>query len=151
MAKYMMSGNAGAAATAAATAGIAKVVQGTTVTVAKLLGFVLGPMANSADNTYGIQLLRVSTHGAWTGVTPSPLDANMRASACSGGVVATSAGTAGVELWRGGFHMRAGIQIVPIPGAEWFITPTICNSATLQYVTQAQGTDIMAAAMTFEE
>lgn len=150
MAKYTMSGNAGAASVTAATAGLGKVEEGATTTVSKILGFVVGPQASSADNTYGIRLKRQSTSGTFTGSTPSPTDANMRASACSGGTAGTSAGTAGVELWRGGFHMRAGIQIVPIPGAEWMVTPTTCNSVLLEYIF-TQSTDVNSVAFTFEE
>lgn len=151
MAKYMMSGNAGTATSTAASAGLGKVEQGTTTTVIKILGFVCGPQASSADNTYGVNLKRQSTQGAYgTGVTPSPTDANMKACSATGATSATSAGTAGTELWRGGFHMRAGIQIVPIPGAEWFVVTTTCNSIFLNYL-YAQGADVNSIAFTFEE
>ena len=150
MAKYTMSGNAGSASSTAATAGLGKVEQGATTTVAKILGFVVGPQASSADNTYGLRLKRQTTQGSFSATTPAPTDANMRAAACTGGVAGTSAGTASTELWRGGFHMRAGIQIVPIPGAEWFVTPTTCNSALLEYI-YAQSTDVNSVAFTFEE
>lgn len=150
MAKYTMSGNAGAATATAASAGLGKVEQGATPTVVKVLGFVVGPQASSADNVYGIRLKRQTTQGSFTGATPNPTDANMRAASSTGGVAGTSAGTASTELWRGGFHMRAGIQIIPIPGAEWFVTPTTCNSVLLEYI-YAQAADVNSVAFTFEE
>jgi len=150
MAKYNVQGNAGAASATAATAGMGKIEQPAGTTIMKILGFVVGPQANSADNTYGVHLKRQTAGGTWTAQIPQPLDANMRAAAAVGALVATSAGSAGVELWRGGFHQRAGLQIVPIPGAEWLNTPTACFGMVLEYLF-AQSTDVNSVSLTYEE
>lgn len=150
MAKYNVQGNAGAASATAATAGLGKIEQPAGTTIMKILGFVVGPQANSADNTYGVELKRQTTAGTWTTQTPAPTDALYRASAAVGATISTVAGAASTILWRGGFHMRAGLQIVPIPGAEWFVTVTVSNGVILEYIF-AQGTDVNSITMTFEE
>ncbi len=150
MAKYNVMGNANAAVVTAACAGLVGVSNPAAAVVCKILGFVVGPQANSADNTYGVKLKREVANGTWTMQTPGPTDANFRAAATIGKTASTSNGTASTELWRGGFHQRAGIQIVPIPGAEWLNTVTACFGTILEYIF-TQGTDINSATMTFEE
>ena len=150
MAKYNVMGNAGSANTTAATAGVIGVSAPAAPTVVKILGFVVGPQANSADNTYGVKLRRELGNGTWTMQTPGPTDSNYRAATTIGKTASTSNGQAGVELWRGGYHMRAGLQIVPIPGAEWFNNVTACFGVCLDYIF-TQGTDVQSGTMTFEE
>lgn len=150
MSKYTVMGNANAAVTTAACAGLVKVSNPAAPVVCKILGFVVGPQANSADNTYGVKLRRELANGTWTMQVPGPTDANFRASATLGATASTSNGSSSTELWRGGFHMRAGLQIVPIPGAEWFNTVTACFGVMLEYIF-TQGTDVNSASMTFEE
>lgn len=150
MAKYNIQGNAGAASATAATAGIVKVEQSATTTIIKILGFVMGPQANSADETYGVELKRQTTAGTWTTQTPPPTDALFKASSAVGATASTAAGTASTILWRGGFHQRAGLQIVPIPGAEWYVVVTNANGVILEYIF-CQGTSVNSATLTFEE
>lgn len=152
MAKYNVFGNAGAASTTAATAGIVKVdnPSSTTMAAAKIYEWSIGPQANSADNTYGVRAKRQSTAGTWTSVTPSPTDAKLSASVTTAGVASTAAGTAGVELGRWGFHQRGGYRWVSIPGGELVVPYTFSNGIILEYIF-AQGTDVNGASLYFDE
>jgi len=150
--KYVVFGNAGSANTTAATAGIVKVDNpaSATMAAAKIYEFAIGPQANSADNTYGIRAKRQTTAGTWTAVTPSPLDAKAGASVTTAGVASTAAGSAGVELGRWGFHMRAGFRFVAIPGGELVVPLVFSNGIILEYVF-CQGTDVLSAELFFDE
>jgi len=150
--KYSVFGAAGAASTTAATAGIIKVDNpaSATMAAAKIYEWAIGPGANSADNNYGIRAKRQSTAGTWTAVTPSPLDAKASASVTTAGVASTAAGTAGVMLGQWGFHMRGGYRWVAIPGGELVVPLTFSNGIILEYIF-AQGTDVMEAELYFDE
>ena len=151
MAKYNIQGTSTPSVTAA-TAGIVKVEQPAGTTVMKILGFVMGPNVASADIVYGIELKRQTTAGTWTTQTPAPTDVNFRASAAVGATSSSAAGAASTILWRSGFHQRAGIQIVPIPGAEWFVTTTVSNGVILEYMFAGDGTtNGNVVTLTFEE
>lgn len=152
MAKYSVSGAAGAASTTAATAGIIKVDNpaASTMAAAKIYEFSIGPAANSADNTYLIQAKRQSTAGTWTGVTAQPTDAKTGAAVTTAGRASTAAGSAGVVLGQWGFHMRGGYRWVAIPGGELVVPLVFSNGIILEYVF-AQGTDVLNATMFFDE
>ena len=151
MANYAIFGNAGAASTTAATAGILKVdnPSSTTMAGAKIYQFGLGPGANSADETYQIRIKRQTTAGTWTAVTPSPLD-KASASVSSAGSASTAAGSAGVELWRMGYHMRAGLAWTFIPGGELINAYAFSNGLIAEYVF-AQGTSVQGGVIYFSE
>jgi len=150
--KYSVFGAAGAASVTAATAGIIKVDNpgSSTMAAAKIYEWAIGPGANSADNTYGVRAKRQSTAGTWTSVTPSPLDAKAGASVSTAGVASTAAGTAGVVLGQWGFHMRGGYRWVAIPGGELVVPLVFSNGIILEYIF-AQGTDVLEAEMYFDE
>jgi len=149
---YAVLGNAGAASTTAATAGIVKVDNpaASTMAAAKIYEWSIGPQANSADNTYGIRMKRQTTAGTWTAVTPSPLDAKAGASVTAAGVASTAAGSAGVVLGQWGFHQRGGYRLVTIPGGEWAVPLVFSNGIILEYIF-AQGTDVNGATLFFNE
>jgi hypothetical protein len=150
--KYAVFGNAGAASTSAATAGIVKVDNpaASTMAPAKIYEWEVGPQANSADETYGIRGKRQSTAGTWTAVTPSPIDPKGSGSVTTAGVASTAAGTAGVELGRFGFHQRGGYRWVSIPGGEWINPLVFSNGIIVEYIF-AQGTSVNGATLYFDE
>ncbi len=152
MARYGVFGNAGAANSTAATAGLVKVdnPSASTMAAAKIYEFAVGPKANSADNTYGIQIKRQTTAGTWTAVTPSPLDAKTGASVTTAGVASTAAGSAGVILADWGFHQRGGYRWVSIPGGE-FVVPLVFSNGLLIEYDFAQGTDVNGCSLMFDE
>lgn len=127
---YVICGAAGAASTAAATAGIIKVENAATVLATPVIvDFSVAPGAAAEDSIYSIRIKRQTTAGTWTSATPAALDPSSAASKSAGGRASTAAGTAGVELGCFGFSQRAGYRIVPVPGFEW--TNDRANSAGL--------------------
>lgn len=150
--KYSVFGAAGAANVTAATAGLMKVDNpaASTMAAAKIYEWTVGPAANSADETYGVQMKRQSTAGTWTGVTPSPTDAKAGASVTSGGRASTAAGSAGVILGTWGYHMRGGYRWVSIPGGELVVPLVFSNGIILEYYF-AQGTSVQDATFFFDE
>jgi hypothetical protein len=150
--RYVGFGNAGAASTTAATAGIFKIdnPSASVMAAAKLYEWEIGAQANSADETYGVRWKRQSTAGTWTSVTPSPLDAKAGASVTTAGVASTAAGTAGVELFRVGYHLRGGFRWVAIPGGELVVPLVFSNGIILEYIF-AQGTSVQGGSFYFDE
>ena len=150
--RYSSFGAAGAASTTAATAGIMKVDNpaASTMAAAKLYEWCVGPAANSADETYGVQMKRQSTAGTWTAVTASPLDPKASAAVTTAGRASTAAGTAGVVLGTWGYHMRGGYRWVSIPGGELVNPLTFSNGMLLEYYF-AQGTSVQDATLFFDE
>ena len=150
--RYSVFGNAGAASASAASAGIGKIDNpaSTTMAAAKLYEWEIGPQANSADNTYGVRLKRQSTAGTWSSVTPSPNDPKASSSVTLGGVASSAAGSAGVELARWGFHQRGGYRWVSIPGGEFVVPLTFSNGIILEYLF-CQGTDVNGVSLMFDE
>ena len=150
--KYSVFGAAGAASTTAATAGIMKVDNpaASTMAAAKIYEWSVGPAANSADETYGVQMKRQSTAGTWTAVTPSPLDAKAGASVTTAGRASTAAGSAGVVLGTWGYHLRGGYRWVSIPGGELTVPLVFSNGILLEYYF-AQGTAVQDASFFFDE
>lgn len=155
--KYSSFGNAGAANVTAATAGLNDIYQPAAAPMGcpTIYGFSIGPQANSADETYGVRLKRVSGTGpTFTAVTASPNDTPggvvpVAKTLC--GVAQTAAhGTAGVELWRTGYHMRAGLQWTAIPGGEWLVNLSVSNGILLEYVF-TQGTSVQGSSILFWE
>lgn len=150
--KYVVFGAAGAASTTAATAGIIKVDNpaSATMAAAKIYEWAIGPGANSADENYSVRAKRQTTAGTWTAVTPSPLDAKAGASVTTAGIASTGAGSAGVMLGQWGFHMRGGYRWVAIPGGELVVPLTFSNGIIIEYFF-AQGTSVMEAELYFDE
>ena len=150
--KYGVFGAAGSANVTAATAGIMKVDNpaSTTMAAAKIYEWSIGPAANSADETYGVEMKRQSTAGTWTSVTPSPLDPKASASVTAAGRASTAAGTAGVVLGTWGYHLRGGYRWVSIPGGELVVPLTFSNGIILEYYF-AQGTSVQDATFYFDE
>lgn len=150
--RYGVFGAAGAASITAATAGIMKVDNpaASTMAAAKIYEWTIGPAANSADETYGVQMKRQSTAGTWTAVTPSPFDAKASASVTAAGRVSTAAGTAGVVLGTYGYHLRGGYRWVSIPGGELVVPLVFSNGIILEYYF-AQGTSVQDATIMFDE
>ena len=150
--KYSVFGAAGAASTTAATAGIMKVDNpaASTMAAAKIYEWSVGPAANSADETYGVEMKRQSTAGTWTAVTPSPLDAKAGASVTTAGRASTAAGSAGVVLGTWGYHLRGGYRWVSIPGGELVVPLVFSNGIILEYYF-AQGTAVQDASFFFDE
>jgi hypothetical protein len=151
--KYSVFGASGSPSTTAATAGIMKVdnPSASTMAAAKIFEWSIGPHANSADETYAVEMKRQSTAGTWTNaVTPSPLDAKASASVTTAARVSTAAGTAGVVLGTWGYHLRGGYRWVSIPGGELTVPLTFSNGIILEY-TFAQGTSVQDATFYFDE
>ena len=150
--KYNVFGAAGAASTTAATAGLINVVNpgSATMAAAKIYEWSIGPGANSADNTYAVRIKRQTTGGAYTAVTPSPLDKKASASVTAAGVAQTTAGGTDVEMGRWGFHMRGGYRWVAIPGGEYVVPLVFSNGIFIEYIF-AQGTDVMEPSLWFDE
>jgi len=150
--QYSAGGNAGAASTTAATAGIIKCdnPSSSTMAAAKINEWKIGPQANSADENYGVRVKRQSTAGTWTAVTARPNDEKAGAAVTAAGVASTAAGTAGVELDRVGFHMRGGYRWVAIPGGELVVPLTFSAGILIEYIF-AQGTSVLGANVQFNE
>lgn len=150
--QYSASGNAGAASTTAASAGIIKIDNpaASTMAAARIYEWKIGPQANSADNTYGVRVKRQTTAGTWTAVTARPLDAKAGAAVTTAGVASTVAGTADVELDRTGFHMRGGYRWVAVPGGELVVPLVFSNGIIIEYIF-AQGTDVLSGNIMFNE
>lgn len=150
--KYGVFGAAGAASTTAATSGLAVISNpaSTTMALAKVYEWEVGPGANSADNTYAVRVKRNTTAGTSTAVTPSPLDKKASASITAAGVALTAAGGVDVELFRVGFHMRGGYRWVAIPGGECVVPAAFSNGIFIEYIF-AQGTDVNEVALFFDE
>lgn len=151
MAKYVITGAAGAASATAATAGIIKVENATPMlSVPKIYEWSIGPGAVAEDSNYTIQLKRQSTAGTWTGVTPNPTDTSWAASKAVGGRASTAAGTAGVSLGTWGFNQRGGFRYVCVPGGEFVVNRADAHGIIMEYVVVA-GTAVNYATMYFEE
>lgn len=151
--KYSVFGASGSPSVTAATAGIMKVDNpaASTMAAAKIYEWSIGPHANSADETYAVEMKRQSTAGTWTNaVTASPLDAKAGASVTTAARVSTAAGTAGVVLGTWGYHLRGGYRWVSIPGGELVVPLTFSNGIILEY-TFAQGTSVQDATFYFDE
>lgn len=155
--KYSSFGNAGVATATAASSGLNDIYQPAAAPMGcpTIYGFSIGPQANSADETYGVRLKRYSGTGpTFTAVTASPNDTPggvvpIAKTLC--GVAQTVAhGTAGVELWRSGYHMRAGLAWTAIPGGEWLVNLSVSNAILLEYVF-AQGSSVQGSTILFWE
>lgn len=151
---FTVAGNAGSANTTAATAGLAAIYNpsSTSTVFSKIKEFEVGPQANSADNTYGIQLKRFTgTVGVGTAFTPSANDGHTATALTIAYVAQTTAfGTPGVVLASFGYHMRGGYRYVPIPGAEFAVQGLFGAAIVLSYIF-TQGTDVQSATIVFDE
>lgn len=152
--QYVAAGAAGAASVTSATAGLIAIYQPASATMAgtKLNQMMVGPGANSADETYSVRLRRettLSTYG--TAVTPSST-APVAATATTVSGVNTSARgtiTAGnVGYW--GFHMRGGMAWTAIPGGEIQLLYVFSAAIILEYFF-AQGSSVLESTMMFQE
>jgi hypothetical protein len=154
MAKYSVAGNAGSANTTAATAGLAALYNpaSTSTVQCHIVEFEIGPQANSADNTYGVQLKRFTgTVGVGTGFTPSANDGHSTTSLALAYTAQTTAfGTPGVVLASFGYHMRGGYRYVPIPGGEFTLQGLFGAAIVLSYIF-TQSTDVQSVTIVYEE
>ena len=153
MAKYHISGAAGAASATAATAGIVKVDQDAsapTVTI-KVYEWSVGPGAAAEDSNYTVDAKRQTTAGTWTAVTPEPLDTTgQAASIANGGRASTAAGTAGNVIGYWGFNQRAGFRWVAVPDGEMIVGKAVSNGLIIEYAV-IQGTAVNYGLICFEE
>lgn len=138
--------------TTAATAGIIKVDQGSTLASVTIYEWEIGPHANSADENYTVRLKRQTTAGTWTAATPSNFDGHPSpvASLATAGVVSTAAGTGGVELGRWGYHMRGGYRWAARQGGELAVLIAAAGGIILEYIF-AQGTSLQDGTIMFTE
>jgi hypothetical protein len=154
--KYSSFGSAGAATATAASSGLNDLYQPAAAPMGcpTIYAFNIGPAANSADETYAIQLKRYSGTGpTFTQVTPSPNDTPgvVPVAKTIAGVAQTVAhGTAGVILFQTGYHMRAGLAWTAIPGGEWLVNLSVSNAILLEY-TFAQGSSVQKSTVLFWE
>ena len=153
MAKYNITGAAGAASATAATAGIVKVDQDAsapTVTIS-IYEWSIGPGAAAEDSNYTVAVKRQTTAGTWTAVTPEPLDTTgQAASIANGGRLSTAAGAAGNVIGYWGFNQRAGFRWVAVPGGELVVGKAVSNGILLEY-TVVQGTAVNYGTICFME
>lgn len=151
MARYNISGAAGAASVTAATAGIVKVDATATILArAKIYEFGVYPGATAADSNYSIQVKSQTTAGTWTSVTPAPLDPQVSASKSTGGRASTAAGTADTVLGIFGFNQRGGFRWVAVPGSEFWMKPANSAGIIVEYI-YAQDSGVNYGAIFFEE
>lgn len=151
MARYCVTGAAGAASATAATAGIVKVDNAATVLSTPAINeFGVYPGAAAEDSNYTIQAKRQTTAGTWTSVTPAPLDPAFAASKASGGRASTAAGTASTVLAIFGFNQRGGFRWVAVPGNELIVDRANSNGIIIEYVV-VQGTAVNYGAIFFNE
>lgn len=150
--KFSISGNAGAASTTAATAGIIK-LEATAATRGFLYEWDIFSAAAAApvDQNYEVRLKRQTTAGTWTAATPAPLDTADAAAVCVGGVASTAAGTASTVIANFGFNARAGFRWVAIPDSEIVVPATASNGVILEYTAVSGGTDINGATFLYME
>jgi len=151
--RYSINGNAGAASTTAATAGIIK-AEATAATRNSLYEWDFGSAAAAApvDQNYLIRLKRYNTSaGTWTGATPVALDAADPAAVSVGGVASTAVGTAGSILFSVGVNARAGFRWVAIPDSEFINPAVVSNGIQLEYAAISGGTDINNATFLIQE
>jgi hypothetical protein len=154
MVQYVSAGAAGAASTTSATAGIIAIYQPASATMAgsRINQMMLGPGANSADNTYSVRLRRETTASTYgTAVTPACTGPTASTATALSGVNTSARGTitAGSQgYW--GFHMRGGMAWTAIPGGEQQLLYVFSAGLILEYFF-AQGTDTMEATLMFSE
>src|SRR4029077_4346468 len=139
MAKYAISGAAGAASATAATAGIIKAESAGAS--CQIWEWSVGPGSGSEDSNYTVRLKRQTTAGTWTAATPAPLDHPTSAASTVGGVNSSAAGTASTIIANWGFNEKAGYRFVCVPGGEFYVTRTSANGIILEYAV-VQGTAV---------
>ena len=152
MAKYCVSGAAGAASATAATAGIVKVDNDASapITTVRIYEWSIGPGAAAEGSHYAVDLETQTTAGTWTSVTPAPTDSQSAAAIASGGRASTAAGTAGTVLGYWGFNQRAGFRWVAVPGGEFYVPRAVSNGIILEYAV-VQGTAVNYGLLAFDE
>lgn len=151
MAKYSVTGAAGAASATAATAGIVLVDNAATVLATpRIYEFSIGPGAAAEDSNYAIEVKRQTTRGTWSSVTPAALDPASAAAKSTGGRASTAAGTASTVLMNLGFNQRGGIRWVAVPGGELVVDRANSNGIMLGYIVVA-GTAVNYGCILFEE
>ena len=151
MAKYAITGAAGAASATAATAGIVLLDNAaTTLASPKMYEFSIGPGAAAEDSNYAIEVKRQTTRGTWSSVTPAALDAQSGASVSTGGRASTAAGTASTVLMNLGFNQRGGIRWVAVPSGALAVNRANSNGIMIGYIVVA-GTAVNYGAILFDE
>jgi hypothetical protein len=152
--QYIAAGAAGAASTTSATAGLISIYQPASATMsgAKLNQMMVGPGANSADETYSVRLRRATTVSTWgTAVTPANTGPTASSTNTLSGVNSSARGTltAGNQgYW--GFHMRGGMAWTAIPGGEQQLLYAFNAGLELEYFF-AQGTSVLESTFMFQE
>ena len=152
--QYIAAGAAGAASTTSATAGLIGLYQPPSATMcgAKINQMMVGPGANSADETYSVRLRRATTVSTWgTAVTPANTGPTASTATSLAGVNSSARGTltAGSQgYW--GFHMRGGMAWTAIPGGEQQLLYVFSAGLELEYFF-AQGTSVMESTFMFQE
>jgi len=152
MTRYSFGGAAAAASTTAASAGIIKIENpgSATMAAAQIYEFSIGPSGNAEDSNYTIRMKRQTTPGTWTSGTAAPLDPKASNAITSGAVASTVAGTASTVLGWWGFNQRGGMRWVAVPGGEFCLPLTFANGIMLEYVT-VQGAATNQAMIFFYE
>lgn len=152
--QYVAAGAAGAASTTSATAGLIGLYQPPSATMAggKINQIMVGPGANSADETYSVRLRRETTVSTWgTAVTPANTGPTASTATSLAGVNTSARGTitAGSQgYW--GFHMRGGMAWTAIPGGEQQLLYVFSAGLVLEYFF-AQGTSVLESTFMFQE
>jgi len=152
MARYSITGAAGAASATAATAGIVKVQNPSAAPLARaaIYEISVGAGSTAEDSNYTIRLKRQTTAGTWTSATPAPVDSSSSASLSEGGIASTAAGTGSTVLGIWAFNQRGGFRWVAIPGGEFVNTGTVSHGIILEYIV-VTGTAVNYGCLMFEE
>jgi hypothetical protein len=79
---------------------------------------------NATDCSINYDVVRVTTSGTSTAVTPSPLDSTVRAAGCTAWANATAEPTTGVYLLSLALNQRASQRWVAAPGSELIVPAT---------------------------
>lgn len=155
MANYAAAGAAGAASTTSATAALIGIYNpaSATMTSAQLYQVMVGPGANSADETYSVRLRRATTAASTWGSAVTPTDTGNKATASTtlSGIASTARATltaGNVGYW--GFHMRGGMGWTAIPGGEISLLFVFNAGIELEYFF-AQGTSVLESTFMFRE
>ena len=152
---YVAAGAAGAASVTSATAALIGLYQPASATMAgsRISQMMVGPGANSADETYSVRMRRATTAAStWTtAITPSCTGPTASTSTALAGSASTARATltaGNVGIW--GFHMRGGMAWTAIPGGEQQLLYVFNAGLELEYFF-AQGTSVLEATYMFQE
>ncbi len=155
--RFAIAGNAGTATTTAASAGLIELYQPAALPLGapRIYEWEIGPQANSADETYGVQLRRYNagTPTITTVVAAAQLDVRGAAATAltlGGCGLTVTWTTGGATCMRTGYHLRGGYRWVSIPGGEFTIEPRATYAIDLEYIF-AQGSSVQGGTIMFDE